>query len=91
MVYYDLTIDQRIQSRKESLINKKVKNIDAKIYSIESTDLKEMKWVWDETIKILFENWITSQADLLSKWKEEVDKIKVPFLSKRWVMAIFNK
>jgi hypothetical protein len=45
MVYYDLTIDQRIQSRKESLINKKVKNIDAKIYSIESTDLKEMKWV----------------------------------------------
>lgn len=91
MVYYNLAIDQRIDKRNEKIRDKKVSNIDKKIHSLESTDLNELKWVWEETIKILFENWITCKEDLIREWKEKVEKIKVPFLSRRWVMSLFNK
>ena len=91
MVYYNLAADQRINKRNESLRAKKLLNIDSKIESLESTDLNELKWVWEETIKILFEHWITCKEDLIKAWKEKVEKIKVPFLSRRWVMSVFNK
>ena len=91
MVYYNLAIDQRIDKRRENMRTKKLSNINSKIESLESTDLNELKWVGEETIKILFEHWITCKEDLIREWKEEVDKIKVPFLSKRWVMSVFNK
>lgn len=91
MVYYNLAVDQRINRKYENNRKKKIKQIDNKIQSMENTDLNDLKWVWEETIKILFEHWITSQADLLREWKEKVEKIKVPFLSKRWVMSLFTK
>lgn len=91
MVFYNATVDQRIMKRNEALLKRKTTNLDNKIHSLETTDLNDLKWVWEETIKILFENWITSQADLISKGKEEVEKIKIPFLSRRWVMSVFNK
>lgn len=52
--------------------------------SYEESDLGELKWVGEETMKILFENWIYSQKDIIDD-KERIEKIKLPFFSKRGI------
>lgn len=50
------------------------------ISSYEETDLWEIKWVWEETQKKLFENWIYNQEQLLQR--EDVESLDLPFFSK---------
>ena len=37
-----------------------------------NTDLSDIRWVWPQTITILFENWIYTVDDLKRVWLEKV-------------------
>lgn len=54
--------------------------VKSKIDKLEKTDLWTIKWVWDGTVKILLENWISSLDELREAWIDNIDKINLnPF------------
>lgn len=53
------------------------------INSLETTDLNEIKWVWEATVKILLENNITSKDDLLKISEEEIKWLKLNLISEK--------
>ena len=69
-----------ILSRKDKV---NIAIIDSKINSIKETDLREVKWVGEATIKILLENWIRSKEDLKNADTDNLKRIITNFLSYR--------
>lgn len=59
------------------------------IHSYETSDLWDIKWVWEETMKKLFEHWIKTQEDL-KKNADMIEKIDLPFFWKRWIKTFLN-
>ena len=58
-------------------------NTTRKINNIESSDLLEIKWVWEKTISYLMDNWIRTQEDIIRLWKEWIWRLKVsPIINK---------
>jgi len=59
----------------------KILKISKEIDLMELSDLNDIKWVWEATIKILLENWISSQEDLLKVNIDDIKKLKLNYLS----------
>lgn len=85
MVKYDLTTWQYTKGWPVDKRKRKILGINKKISSIESSDLNEIKGVWEETIKLLIEAWIYSQDDLIKSDSETIKSIKLWFLSRRGI------
>ena len=63
--------------------NIETKKIQSKIDKIESTDLLTIKGIWESTVKILLENWISSQDELIQAWVNRIKELKLnPFSTK---------
>ncbi len=60
----------------------------ALIASYDTSDLWDIKWVGEETMRILFEHWIYSIEQLK---KSNIDKIKLPIFGKNGINKFLNK
>lgn len=83
---YDLTVWQYQKGWPVNTKKRKIANITKKITSIKETDLNDIKWVWEETIKILIEGGIYSKDDLLKTSEETINSLGIGFFGKRWIL-----
>lgn len=83
---YDLTIWQFQQWRPINKQKAKIASIDNKITSIKNSNLNEIKWVWEETIRSLIESWIYSKDDIVKAGEEKVKSLSIWFFAKRWLL-----
>lgn len=82
------------QNRADILTRKDKVNvalIDTKINSIKDSDLWDIKWVWEATIKILSENWIRTQEDLRNADLVLIKRIITNFLSYRAIEKFLSQ
>lgn len=83
---YDLTVWQFQKGWITNIKNKKVRKITNKITSIEKSDLLEIKWVWEETVRILIESWIGSKEVLMKTDKETIGALWISLFWKKWLL-----
>lgn len=53
-----------------------------KAYMLSSSDLNDIKWIWEDTISKLIDAWITSISELISSSEEKIKTINVNPISK---------
>lgn len=82
-------------NRARILLSQKDKNMFVKlteqINTIDSTNLNDIKWVGEATIRILLENGVNSQEKLISLWEEWIKALKLNFISGRALKAFIKK
>lgn len=60
------------------------------LQSYDTSDLWDVKWIGEETQRILFEAWISTQAELKTLWLKGIEKIKLPFFAKRGINSFLK-
>jgi len=77
-----------------NIITKKDRNefkkITSQIKTLETTDLININWVWEATVKKLLEKWINSEAELLEYKIEDIEKLKLNILSMKAIRKLFD-
>lgn len=72
-------------SRTVAMVNSELANQTKQIASLETTDLIEVKWIGEKTLKTLFDNWIKTQENLKDVDEEFLSSLNIPFL---WMRGI---
>lgn len=68
-----------------------VANLIWKATSIEKSDLLHIKWVWEATVKILLDNWITNWKELKEAGEEKIKMLIKNPLSAKALLESLNK
>jgi len=71
--------------------NKEIIQIDKNIASLEKSNLIEIKWVGEETVKKLLEQWIKTQEELKKLSEEEIGEMDISVFGKRWIINFLKQ
>ena len=82
-----MNLAQKVARNRRNILSREDKNsiltISNQIVWLETSDLNDIIWVGDATIKNLLDNNIRTQEDLKSKSEEEIKKLKLNVLSEK--------
>jgi len=91
-----MNLAQIVANNRHNILSNTKKNgrmislIDDKIKTLESTNLQEIKWVGESTIKKLLENWISSKDELIEIGEDGIKKLSLNFLSERALLKFIK-
>lgn len=82
--------------KQRALFNKlnlprEVKKIEAFKSQVEWSNLKDIKWIWDATLNMLNEQWITTQEELKNTTEEKIREIVANPLTLKNILIFIKK
>lgn len=81
------TAQMIFKARKE---HKETKQAEVKISKIENTELRGIKWIWEDTIKKLLSIGVETEDQIKEKWLEEIKKVITNPLALKTIEKIIN-